>query len=482
MAKTGSKNRIPEQAGSSTPAKKTGRPRKPLPDYGIFNHTFGRSEDFAAFLSGYPPSTGLMAYVYRLRPRIDFGLIGRDETNILETPHIDQMTAGYIASQFGRGKYQLRLTDSNRPQHQRQICKTWFLLEDEEKAPVYDIRTLVLSAQDNTDEVNRQIQLGALVRDQNGTPRLRTASDGPGGGVIYMNGSQPPQNGTSDMDGLIKTAFATLLTRMTETPGERFSNTIEMAKLLQPAQPAGVDQIAERVAEKLGVTGAGKSDPFLVWERVEGFVSKVRGDGNGAAAANGGGGGIIRDIAALMAAATQFLPTAVNTFEYVRQQRGRIQISVAPPHVPPGAAAPGMPFQPAAAAAAPQMPVTAQQPQGQEQLAPLHERIATVAMIGYGEMIRGIRGLDFASWVCNYYPGGREVFAFLDPNGTDGFLRLMQGNPAAAPVLADAGQLSQLRAFLDEFFSYDGGPDNGVSSSGGGVDGPPSPGAAAVVG
>src|ERR1041385_3091370 len=108
--------------------KGSGRGVKNLPDidYAV-PQVFHKPEGFERYIAGYPDTSGLLAYVYRLSPKIDFSLIGIRETYILKTANVAEMNQAFIASKFGRGHYMLKLTDSNRPNGQRQVAQTWFM-------------------------------------------------------------------------------------------------------------------------------------------------------------------------------------------------------------------------------------------------------------------------------------------------------------------------------------------------------------------
>ncbi len=155
------------------------RPKAPPPiDYTATRQTFQKSETFERYIAGYPDASGLLAYVYRLSPKIDLTLIGVRESHILKIANTDQMNRAWLASEKGRGHYMLTLTDANREKGQQQLCKTWFEIDDPEVGPpVYDPRTLLLAAPENADEVNRLLNAGVLVRDATGAPRLKGNGD-----------------------------------------------------------------------------------------------------------------------------------------------------------------------------------------------------------------------------------------------------------------------------------------------------------------
>jgi hypothetical protein len=119
-----------KKAPGASKLNKTSEKKARVFDYLRFKLAIQDADDFQAYLHGYPDKTGLMAYVYRLVPRIDVRLVGIGETNILETATLSEMTAAFIEHRFGAGKYMLKLNDANRVKGENEVCRTWFKLED----------------------------------------------------------------------------------------------------------------------------------------------------------------------------------------------------------------------------------------------------------------------------------------------------------------------------------------------------------------
>jgi hypothetical protein len=430
---------------ASTVEQKPRAPRAPRTkkertfDYSRYRIAMHNPADFQAYLQGYPDTTGLMAYVYRLQPKIDFMLIGRSETNIYETRHFNEMTTDFMLSKFGRGRYMLKLNDANRPKGQGEVVRTWFKLDDEEKPAVYDIRTLVLGSPENIDEINRQVAAGVLVRDASGAPRVRTDADG--------HPVAPLVNGAAGGDLLgrdfIGQVLLKLVTQGVESPADRIKQSIEIAKLLTPPAPPAVaaatiytpEQMADLVAARLTIANGGASDPFKGWEKIEQFLDKVRGPS--AAGPAPAAGGMFSEFGEFLKGAAAALPVIINTVEYMRQRRAQDAVVV-----PAGANARVM--HNGTGAGSP--------------MATLADRIAEVANIGFDRMRAGVSGWDFAAWVCIHHPGGLEVYRFLEPNGVPGVLGLAAMNPQTAPIISDPAQRQQIEVFLESFFDYDPDP------------------------
>jgi len=436
MAAQGAVKRASEKAETARLPRAPRDKKARVFDYSRWRLKLYSSDDFAAYLADYPDKKGLMAYVYRLLPKIDLTLVGIDQTNILETATPAEMTPQFVAAKFGRGKYMLKLNDANRPKGQTEVCQSWFRLEDEEKPPVYDIRTLVLGHADNIDEVNRQLAIGNLVRDAvTGAPRVRTQADADGP-LPVVNGS----NGGGEL--LTRETVGQLILGLvkngTQHPGEMMKQSIEIAKLLNPPErvTTSVDQL-QQLRQVIEITrmlqppaavippAISSIDPFQNYERIEAFISKVRGDAP--IAAGGDGAGTLQAVAAIISGLTSAVPQIFEGIERLRKGPGR---------------------------AGPVRRV-----QNVEMQKTLPDRVAEIAQLGFAKMNEGVNGFDFAAWVCAWHPGGLEVYRFLEPNGAAGVLGLAAMNPQTAPVVSNPATRAQLEQFLNDFFTFD--PDGG---------------------
>jgi hypothetical protein len=436
-----SQGTVKKASGASKPRKTAAKTAR-VWDYSRFKLAIQDADDFQAYLHGYPDKTGLMAYVYRLVPRIDVRLVGINETNILETATLTEMTAGFIEHRFGAGKYMLKLNDANRAKGENEVCRTWFKLEDSEKAPVYDIRTLLLGHPDNQDEVNRLLSLGQLVREPSGAPRLRHEGDG----SPVAGPSLPPAGGGSS-DLLTKETVGQLILKLvdrgSQSPGDAIRQSIEIAKLLAPpasaAAPAlDVTVIAELVAARMAAAGGsrrnGSGDIFENYERLEGFIQKVRGGGSAVAIPGDGaaaGGGWVAAVPGILAGLAGVIPLIIAGVTQLRA--GSAGMLPGAPAAAPGPANNG----------------------GVVAVKSLTDRITEIATLGFQKMGEGVSGFDYAAWVCAWYPGGLEVYRFLEPQGPAGVVGLMAMNPATAAILQDETRRASIETFLNDFFTYD---------------------------
>lgn len=99
----------------------------------------------------------------------------------------------------------------------------------------------------------------------------------------------------------------------------------------------------------------------------------------------------------------------------------------------------------------------------------LDQRIEEIAQLGFARMEQKVNGWDYAAWVCNFHPGGREIFLMLEPGGPAAVMGLAAMNPATAPLLRDAAKRAQIESFLTDFFSFDASPAGAAESPAAGV-------------
>jgi hypothetical protein len=416
-----------------TAVKRPAEPRLPVKgkarifDYSKFKLAIHDVNEFIRFVESYPDQTGLMAYFYRLVPKIDLSMVGQRETNIFETSQIEQMMPGFIENKFGRGKYMVKLTDANKPQNERERARSWYKLEDSEKPPVYDIRTLRLADPDNLDEVARQIQMGNLVRDAAGAPRVRTSQDGfP---VTPNDSNEPPSKELLSKDALGQ-ILVKMIDRAQVSPFEMLKQSVEIGKLMTPAQPAlSVETVIEQVITRLHGS-APRGDSFdsalKTYERMEQVFMRIRGP-EPAVVTGDNPSSWAAILPGMLDRAEKMIPMIFMGIERLRSRPGRA----------------GNPQQQRGATAMPNMA----------------ERIAEVMMIGLQKMQEGVSGFDFAAWVCNWHEGGIEIYRFLAPRGAVGVLGFAAMNPQAAPFLSDPQTREKVETFLNDFFTYD--PDAG---------------------
>jgi hypothetical protein len=418
------------------PAGSRNAPKVKTFDYERYKLSFQKSADFYAYIEGYPDKSGLLISVYRLRPRIDHSLIGNNQSAILQTSNVGEVTEEAIGENFGRGHYMLKLNDANRVRGQQECCRTWLELMDVEKPPQYDPRTLCLGEAKNQDEITRLLNAGVLVRDTHGAPHLRGEGDPlPVASAAASNGNGHAGGDLFGRDVVGQIVLAAL-NRGTQSPHDSVRDTIEVAKLLvTPAAPVPtLDQIADAVALRMngGIKRVGV-DPFDAWERVQGFVDKVRGPAAGAivGAVAGESAGIIAGswaphLGGILAQARSLIPEIVGAIRELRMGNGANGQTGAPRN-------------------------------GGGQMPPLEVRIEQVFQTGFQKMQEGVTGFDFASWVCFHMPGGLEVYKVLEPSGAQGLIALAAMNARARPIVNDPKIRPQLEAFLADFFTFDTG-------------------------
>lgn len=424
----------PRRRAPRLPVVKTGTE---APNYERWRLTINNPDEFMAFMRGYPNPQGVTLFLYRLKPKIDLTLIGQEETNLQKGGYDDLslFSVEAVAEKFGRGQYNVRVTDSNRPDGQRQVIQTClYKLSDVDKPPVYDVRTLLLGHNDNIDEVNRLLATGVLVRDGPGaTPRLRTASDAPAvaGAPVYAPLAAPADRSATDL--LYQIAVEAFKSSR-QSPTEHVRDSIEIAKLMRPETPAlSVDQIVEAVVTRLGGAPRGvAADPFAQWEKVQSFIERAggivaerAGVVNPAAGAGAPAGeSWAPHVAGIISEVRAFWPEVLHGLRMLRAEKG------APAETQNG---------------------------GGLQLLPLNQRIEAIIKTGFETMRRGITGEQFAAWLCisGEFPGGLEAFNYLKPGGAAGLITMAGMDPRGAAIVNDATVRPQLDLFLASFFSFD---------------------------
>jgi hypothetical protein len=424
-----------KRTGKDTKNSGGNRAKKPRSwDYTRYRLSINDPNEFKAYYDGYPDKSGLMAYVYRLVPRIDLSLIGLKISNIHETANPEEMIPSFIENKFGRGRYMLKLTDANRPQGQREVAKTFFRLEDSEKPPVYDLRTLLLAHPDNQDEINRLIELGHLIRDPaSGAPRLRTAADGDGPTPQAAHASNGAASGDSIFDRkMLGEIMVTMLQRSQQSPGDMMKQTLEAARMMQPQSSSLTpEQIADIVAARLQ-----PADPFAAYQRVQGFIDAVRGPSGAAGAAPAVVASDVpwyAHVSGILTGLNGLLDRVPTLIDRLRAPRP---------------------------AAAPETGATAVGPAGQINII---DEVAKVAKIAFEKVQLGMTGFDFAAWMCNWYPNGLQLFLFLEPKGPVGMMSLLAMHPETVAIVSDQAMRPMIENFLSDFFSFD--PHGGHSET-----------------
>lgn len=436
----------------SADKKPRAKAEKPAPvfDYVRSRVTFQKPEDFYAYLVGYPDSKGLMGYVFRLRPKIDHSMIGISQTSIYQTASKEELTEEFIADKFGRGEYMVILKDENRPKGQTEACRTWFKCPLAEKPPQYDPRTLLLSESSNLDEINRLLNLGVLVRDgANSAPRIRNQNDGP----TPPPAAAPASNGSGDVLGrdIVGQLLLALVNKGTSNPADAVKSTIEMAKAIAPP-PVDLEGIIERVVSRLSKHNGhsnGEGGMLENYERIDGFLSKFRPAVTGQVitdAAPAASDRISLDPATWLPHLPGIFHELRGLIKDVGQELRSSRAQTFNGHTPP--------------------PQNGSQI-GAQPVMTMDQKIEEVATLGFHQMGLGVKGWDFAAYICHHHPGGLEVFRFLEPAGTAGVIGLCAMNPATRPILTDPEKRAQLEAFLDDFFDFDSSPDGSAAAPAG---------------
>jgi hypothetical protein len=423
-----------------------------------------------------------MAYVYRLKPRIDLSLIGLSETHILKTFELAQMTRAYVVERFRRGHYMLDLSDANRPKGQQKVCRTWFEIDDPEVGPpVYDPRTLCLAEPQNADEVSRLLNAGVLVRDSvTGAPRLKTedsAAAAPAAAASLPNTPALQQeNGSNVPEAIAASLTGRLLDKLVDraipalapqSPAEMLKMAFEIAdkfRIVAPPSvpPPSVDEIAARLEERMNrnqpVTApSAPADPvesamksIETAMKFQELMEKIGGK-------NGGGHGKPRwfeSLPQIFEGAKELIPEVVRGVGQVRQMYSTPQ-NGKPAN---GVYSPVAQSEPVQHPQAEFLPTAATDGHGTAANGE-NSGIAT-GFMGHlrfmlGQYRDGVRGYDTAVFLVKSRPGGLEVFRQIDALEPEDCISMLAMSAEGRELLADPAGKTAVRTWLEDFTCFD---------------------------
>lgn len=408
-------------------------------DYSKWRQNFRDERVFESFLAGYPDKTGILGYVYRIKPAIDMSMIAVNENSIFKTSKVSEMTSEFIGSKFRRGRYMLKLTDANRPKGMTQIATTWFECDDPELgAPQYDIRTLKLGDPENLDEIQRLLSLGQLVRDPGtGMPRLRTENDGASAAASAQTVHHHSETPFFEKEIVGKIVAHALSNVGGVSPDTQMRSVIEMAKLMQ--QPSGgisAQEVREIISQTMERGTRGNGDLFENYEKIQTFVSRFGGGVTGPTESTLG------TVRAIVGDLVTAVPAIIGGVLQLQEKREEAALRRQQGYNRPMSN--GSPQQP-------QQPQQVAPPEPSE--IPLTQRIEQIAVLGFQKMREGVSGEEFASYAYYFIDGGDEVFELLsEQGGTQAVMALAAMSPAAREyVKADR---AAVQTFLDQFFSF----------------------------
>lgn len=428
---------------------------KPKPfDYQKPKQAFRRPEDFTAWMAGYPDKSGVMAYFYRLTPRIDLSRIGIDTTAIHHTTKPEEMTADFCAGRFGRGKYMLKYTDANKKPEE--MARTWFEIDDPDAAaPVYDVRTLLLNHPANGDEVARLLHSGILIRDSEfSSPRVRSEADRP---VPVVAPAATPAAvpvavsaaavSPSVADSIVLKLLDRAMPSATpQTATEVLKQSFDIADRLRPQTVAGpsLEDIVERVVSRLNKPAASAPNELETWEKMNAFFERLGLNQKPAAVAEGSPAwvGVLTSLADRLL--TPLVPVAVSFMMSKSRPPGPVAV---PPRQVAG--------PPAVDSGMPPAPFPDSFPAFLPESAPIMSRIQQVVQFALEKQAAGVAGFRFASWLCAFYPGGSDIYRMMErAGGTGAALGMVAMVPELSGAMQDPMQAAALESWLDDFFTF----------------------------
>lgn len=421
--------------------------------------------DFDAYMAAYPDTSGLLAYYYRLEPKIDLSLIGLPGSSILKTARVDEMTEAFAAAKWGRGKYMLKVTDSNRPRGEQESCRVFFKIDDPDLISVYDPRSLLVNDPDNADEVARLLQRGVMVRDAvTGAARVKTEY-----AVPAAVATTPPESEPVISQRFLTDMMLRVMDRAVQppvSPKEQFAEIIEAARMLHPAGPAAPVAVNAEVAElraELAVIRRSQvpaADPvessFDAYLRMQNFLRENTPAVSAIPAPVAAFNWVKEIVTGLQQLGQTFLPVLAPLANHYF---GPARVAGASGPAPgPGAGAPAvMPGSGAPAASAEGYSVVVPPPRALDLTGgDMWGNLNAVAALALERMAAGMTGYDFAAFLCSSYtPGGVDIFRMLREDGTPGVMGLLGSHPLVAS--APEGRRRALESWLDHFFQFDPG-------------------------
>lgn len=427
-------------------ARPPGQSRTEPWDYTLFRRSITRPDDFMDYMRGYPGPEGVTLFLYRVLPKIDLSLIGLRESNIQKGGYSDLSLFSFeaVSEKWGNGTYNIRVADGNRPEGQKEVVKSCPYKISDAGAPVYDIRTLVLGNQENIDEVNRQIAAGVLIRAADGFPRLRTEVDN-----VASGGPAPAGGGGVPLNDLVTKVMAGVIEKATTSPKDQLAQSIELARMLTPPV-VDIEAAIDRSLSRLGIKGGNTLESEIdTYDRVARLLKRLTpGGGDSPTVVNG----VVEEswaphLTGIISEVRAFLPELISAWGQLTGGRNNpVMAQQAPPQTPPPTS--GVQTPPAPGTQAGAQPMT------------LEQKIEEVFTLGLHQLQQGGAGFDFATWVCSFYPGGLEVYKYLDPHGTAGVMALLSMHPRGRAIANDAELRPKLEKFLDDFFEFD--PEGGA--------------------
>lgn len=215
--------------------------------------------DFLEFSKSYPDKTAICFYLYRLWPVIDLKLVNLRTTNIDKLTSPAEIALDALTRKWGRGKYRLCLTDSNKPGDKR-VCETRFEINDSEHEPAFEhgYRELDIGCPENKSFVQGLRIKGMLPR-----------------GDEEVNDS----TGTAAAMGTMAATIQQLATAKPAAPEAKstdIKDIIEAAKLFKTEDKTAQDVLAEMRKQNdklmdmvLNSKAAAQPDPLAELKRFE---------------------------------------------------------------------------------------------------------------------------------------------------------------------------------------------------------------------
>lgn len=432
-----------------------GRPRRF--DFLRGKQTFQKEAAFLEFVAAYPDRDGLSMYIFRLKPKIDFGLIGIENSHIQLITDIESFSREYIEENFGGGEYMVTLNDANARPPER--AKGFFRINTPGLEPKLDVRTVCLNDRENADYIEKLIAKGILVRSENGgKPKVKTESD-----AIPETVTMPGSEAAS----VLPAAPAGGAAAAAPSPSSSFPGDVPVPiwlkildRVLTPAPPPPPPpnpieliniafQIAERTQPK-NEAGPQPIDVLEAYSRVSKLVNPAGAAPPAVPVVSDGGGGASSWVV-MLPQIIQSLPQLVQAWTMAKAAAAA---AGAAPHSPVMAAP-----SPGGSAVSAPIPGAADSHTSEVQsmtslFSPLMiSKLGRIVPAALEKFQAGISGIDYAYAVC--VMEGKPVYRAICQMGSEGLMAALAGIPHPEVQALLGGRRAELQAWLDDFLSYD---------------------------
>lgn len=382
--------------------------------------------DLLKFAREYENKTAMALYLYRLWPVIDLNLVGKKFSYIDKFAGPDECDLDAIMRKWGRGKYKICLTDSNRKGFDQRLCEATFEVDnpDFEPASEFGWRELDLGSPQNASFVQ--------------SLRLR--------GLLPKEGEETMQGSDTAAVSALTQLVREVISRESNKGADPYSVGLQIAKEIAAKPQQDPMEAALRMVELMNKS---KQDNGVV-EALKAEIAELRRAASGdslfdqfkkfreleraiGGRGGGGGGGMPEWLGELLKSLAPALLTLL--------MRGGGAPGMAPAPAGPGPSPGAPPAFP---------PVIPMAPDGAGE-GDLMIRLIQTANKALKAFQRGMTGDDFAHSLVTLEDDGEEIYSTFSGMGVDGLISTLKTTPQWAGLAAREGEV---RDFLAAFVAY----------------------------